>query len=116
MKLPNIFEKEADLKTFRAGEIIFTTGQPADALYAVKEGQVDLLIGDRVIETVGPEGFFGELALLDAEPRSATARAKTDCKLAAINEKQFLFMVGETPFFALMIMRAMAQRLRRSRP
>jgi CRP-like cAMP-binding protein len=49
-----------------------------------------------------------------SQARSANAVAKTDCELTGITEKQFLFMVGETPFFALMVMRGMAKRLRRS--
>ena len=69
--------------------------------------------GPEVIETLGPDGFFGELALVDAAGRSTAARALTDCELAPISEKQFLFMVGETPFFALSVIRGMATRMRR---
>jgi CRP-like cAMP-binding protein len=58
-------------------------------------------------------GFFGEMALIDGGTRSATAIAKTDCKLVPITEKQFLFMVQETPFFALRVMRTLTARLRR---
>lgn len=114
MRLPNIFENEVPLKTFRAGEMIFATGEPADCMYVVKSGRVDLSKGNELIESVGPEGFFGELALVDAGLRSATARARTDCELAPINEKQFLFMVSETPLFSLTVMREMAARLRRA--
>src|SRR5262245_48954191 len=114
VKLPNIFEKESATKAFRAGETIFAVGDPADFMYVVKAGRVEILKDDRVIETVEPDGFFGELALVDAGVRGATARAQTDCVLAPINEKQFLFMVGETPFFSLMVMREMAARLRRT--
>jgi CRP-like cAMP-binding protein len=55
---------------------------------------------------------MGEMALIDSQPRSATAVALTDCSLAVIDEKRFLFMVHETPFFALDIMRILAERLR----
>lgn len=113
MKLPNIFEKTNPPRTFKAGETIFVEGEPADFMYVVKSGKVDLLKGERLLETVGPDGFFGELALIDDAPRSATAKAQSDCELAPIAEKQFLFMVGETPFFSLSVMRAMAVRLRR---
>jgi CRP/FNR family transcriptional regulator, cyclic AMP receptor protein len=114
VKLPNIFEKPDVLKSFTAGQTIFEAGQAADFMYVVKTGKVDLFKDGRLLETVGPEGFFGELALVDNSPRSATAKAQTDCSLAPINEKQFLFMVGETPFFALDIMRGLAVRLRRA--
>jgi CRP-like cAMP-binding protein len=82
-------------------------------LYVVKKGDVDLVIRDQVVETVGEEGFFGELALIDRSPRSATAIAKTDCVLIKIDERQFLYLIQETPFFALIVMRTMAARLRR---
>ena len=114
MKLPNIFEKEAPTRTFRAGELIFAAGEPADTMYVVKAGRVDIVKGQEIIETVGPEGFFGGLALVDSGPRGAAARAQTDCELAPINDKQFQCMIAETPFFSLVVMREMAARLRRS--
>ena len=58
--------------------------------------------------------FFGEMALIDGGIRSASAVAKTDCALVPINEKQFLFMVQETPFFALIVMRTLTARLRQA--
>ena len=114
VKLPNIFDKPGTTKTFRAGDIIFAVGDLADFMYVVKAGKVDILKGDRVLETVGPDGFFGEMALVDSSARSATAKAQTDCELAPITEKQFLFMVGETPFFSLMVLRELVGRLRRA--
>jgi CRP-like cAMP-binding protein len=116
LKLPNIFERGTTPVIFNAGDTIFSEGHPAEVMYAVKRGEAEILKGDRVIETVGPEGFFGELALVDNSPRSATARAKTECELIPINEKNFMFMVGEVPFFSLVVMRKMAERLRRKEP
>lgn len=113
MKLPNIFETPDALVHHRAGETIFSAGEPAEVMYVIKTGQVDIVKNGQTIETVGPEGFFGELALVDKQPRSAGAVAKTDCTLARVTEKQFLFMVGETPFFALNVLRELARRLRR---
>ena len=60
--------------------------------------------------------IFGEMALIDAEPRSGTAIAATDCKLAAIGEKRFLRLIEQTPRFALQIMRVITERLRRTDP
>jgi len=50
-----------------------------------------------------PGGILGEMALIDGSPRSVTMRAKTDCVVAPINEKSFLFLVHETPFFAVAV-------------
>jgi CRP-like cAMP-binding protein len=52
------------------------------------------------------------MALIDNSPRSATAVASTDVVLVPVSEKQFLFLVSQTPFFALMVMRVLARRLR----
>ena len=113
MKLPNIFEKEVVPVSFPAGTVIFREGGLGDSMYVVKSGEVGIYIHDRLVETVGVDGFFGEVVLLDHISRSGTAIAKTDCTLIPINERHFLFMVEETPFFALQVMRVMAARLRR---
>ena len=82
-------------------------------MYVVSSGSVTLSIGDRVVETVGPGGLFGEMALIDLEPRSASAVADTDCELVTIDKRRFWFLVQETPYFAEIVMRVMASRLRR---
>jgi CRP/FNR family transcriptional regulator, cyclic AMP receptor protein len=112
MKLPNIFEKNVVPLFYTAGSTIFEIGQPRDLMFIVQEGEVEIRIGNKVVETVGVDGFFGEMALIDGGTRSATAIAKTDCKLVPINEKQFLFMVQETPFFSLRVMRTLTARIR----
>jgi len=81
-------------------------------MFAIVEGTVEIVRGDAVRETLGAGEFFGEMSLIDKSPRSATARAKTDCRIVAIDEKRFGFMVQQTPFFALEVMRTLAARLR----
>jgi len=67
---------------------------------------------NRVVATLGPDDMFGEMALLDSSPRMATAVATVDTALAVINRHRFLFLVHETPTFALSVMSAMADRFR----
>ena len=69
--------------------------------------------GNRLLETLGDNDIFGEMALIDDEPRNATVVAVTDVTVAPVSEKQFLFLVRHTPFFALRVMRTLAERLRR---
>lgn len=97
-----------------AGTVIFEAGQPGDVMYVVIEGELDVVDGDRVLDTVGEGGIVGEMALIDKQPRSATAIARTDCRLAPVNERRFVFLVHQTPYFALEVMRVMADRLRRT--
>ena len=113
MKLPNIFEKGTETVVFRAGDKIVTEGERGDVMYGIKRGEVEIMKGARVVETLGPDGFFGEMALVDQSPRSASAQAKTECELVPINQKHFTFMVEETPFFSLVVMQKMAERIRR---
>ena len=68
----------------------------------------------KVIKTLAEGDIFGEMALIDRSPRVATARAKTHCEAAAITEKSFLFLVDEMPYFAIFVMRTLADRLRRT--
>jgi CRP/FNR family transcriptional regulator, cyclic AMP receptor protein len=99
-------------RDFKAGEVIFKQGDAAAELFIVQSGEVEIRLGNRHLETVPQYGIFGEMALIDAAPRSATAVALTDVKLVAVGEKQFLFLIGNTPNFALNVMRVMARRLR----
>ena len=99
--------------SYAAGEVIFAEGDRGDAMFVVRTGEVTIERGGRVMETLSGGGVFGEMALIDGSPRSATVRAKTDCEVAPINEKTFLFLLHETPFFAIAVMRTLADRLRR---
>jgi CRP/FNR family cyclic AMP-dependent transcriptional regulator len=114
MKLPNIFEKEVTPLSFSAGTVIFAEGQKRDSMYVVQSGEVESKVQDKPIEVVGADGFFGEMALIDQAARSASAIARTDCTIVPINEKNCLFMVEETPFFAPTIMRTLTSRIRRN--
>jgi CRP-like cAMP-binding protein len=99
-------------RSYKAGETIFKEGDAAEELYVIQSGEVEIHLGNRLLNTLGAKSIFGEMALIDAAPRSATAVAKTDVDLVPIGEKQFLFLVSQTPFFALNVMRVLARRLR----
>jgi CRP-like cAMP-binding protein len=108
-----LLQRAGDAETFQAGETIFAEGDRADRMYMVKSGSVSLTKDGRVLEQAGPGAIFGELALIDRENRSATAAAETDCELASIDKRRFWFLVQQTPYFAELVMRTMADRLRR---
>ncbi len=99
-------------KTFTRGETIFREGDAADCLYVVTEGKVDITLGNRLLKALGEGEIFGEMALIDGAPRSANALARTDVTLIPLNEKQFVFLVCQLPYFALGVMRVLAERLR----
>jgi len=99
-------------RDFKAGDVIFRQGDPAQELFIVQSGEVEIRLGNRVLETLPQYSIFGEMALIDTAPRSATAIAASDAKLVPVSEKQFLFLISNTPYFALNVMCVMARRLR----
>jgi len=106
---------EAPLK-LDPGQVIFAAGDPGEAMFIVRTGSVELRIGETVLETVEQGGIFGELALVDPAPRSATAVAGSDCSLVLVDAAAFSDLVRRVPALALEVMKVMARRLRRTNP
>lgn len=107
------FNDEQERVSFAAGQTIFEIGDEGHEMYVVIEGQVDVIINSKVIETIEPGGIFGELALINSSPRSASVVARSDCRLMPINEQRFFSLVQEFPSFSLQVMKIMAERIRR---
>lgn len=112
MKLPQIFSNPVNIRSFVQGASIFNIGDDSGEMYVVQSGEVDIVLNGQVVETIGPEGFFGEISLIDETTRTADAVARTDCRLLPVNRHHFLYMVEEMPQFALHVMKGMADRLR----
>lgn len=108
-----IFKYEKSVEYYAVGDTIFQAGDDGHYMYVIQDGEVEVVADGSVIDTVGPGGIFGEMALIDRSPRSATVRAKTDCRVVPIDEAKFMNHVHRTPFFALQVMRIMNDRLRR---
>ena len=84
-----------------------------DCLYVVHTGRVDVITFGTLLESVGPNGIFGEMAMIDDGPRSAAALTSEPTELAVVDKTTFLTLVREEPEFALRVMRVLAQRIRR---
>src|SRR3954451_16310621 len=111
-KVREIFRNNEEIRTVTAGTVIFSTGETGSEMYGIVSGEVELRLGDDTIAVLGPDEGFGEMALIDSSPRMATAVATADSELAVISQRLFLFLVHETPMFALHVMSCMADRLR----
>ncbi|MCC5616085.1 Crp/Fnr family transcriptional regulator [Nostoc sp. CHAB 5836] len=109
----SIFQKQPDPKVFLAGQVIFEEGQPGDQMYGILEGEVDILVNGKVVETIDPGEVFGVGVLVGVKNRTYTAIAKGDCKLVFLDERRFLFAVQETPMFAIEVMKSYSERLSR---
>lgn len=97
---------------YAAGARIFLADEDGDCMYLVRSGRVNIVAHGTVVESIGPGGLFGEMALIDGSPRSATAVAIDACELIAVDKSTFLQFVAQSPDFALHVMRLLVVRLR----
>jgi CRP-like cAMP-binding protein len=100
------------LRSYAAGERVFVEGDDGSAMYLVRSGRVSITTYGTVLESVGPDGIFGEMSLIDGSPRSATAVATESTEVAPIDARAFAHLVRQDPDFALRVMRLLARRLR----
>ena len=108
-----LFGRERNVVSLKSGDTLFRKDDAASNMYVVLSGELRIGDGNVVYERVSAGGIVGEMALIDHAPWSATVTAVTDCTLAEIDEKRFLFLAQQTPSFALNVMRLMSHRLRR---
>lgn len=101
------------VKSLEAGEKVFLEDDTGAHMYLVLRGKVSILTYGSVLENVGAQGTFGEMALIEDAPRSATAMALEPTDVAVIDKAAFLELVRLEPDFSLYVMRLLAGRLRR---
>jgi CRP-like cAMP-binding protein len=115
MQTFEFLRREPEIRDYKKGQTIFKQGDPgSDCMFGVVEGAIDIQVGTEIVERVLPTAVFGEMALIDQRPRSATAVAAVDSRLAVIDKKRFLRLVEQTPHFAIHMMQVITERLRRA--
>jgi CRP-like cAMP-binding protein len=108
-----VFAREAcPVIDVRAGTTVFQLGEPGASMYVILSGRIDMVNGDRVIESLGAQQAFGMMSLIDALPRTATAQVTEDAQLAVIDRKKYQFMLHELPSFAVFLIQTLANRVR----
>lgn len=110
----HLLDRDPNFVILPAGTVIFQAGDHGDKMYAVLAGAVDILVNGKVVDTIEAGGIFGEMALIEKLPRSATATVRTEAKLVEVDRNRFLFMVQQTPFFSLQLLSIVTDRLRRA--
>lgn len=107
-----MFRGASSTRSLGTDEVLFRSGEPGNEMFGVISGSMELRQGTRVVQRVGPGATFGELAIVDDGPRTLDAVAVEPTEVAVIGRRDFLFLVGETPTFAIDVMRSMAHLIR----
>ncbi len=110
-------EAEGHVRNFAANEVIFSAGDPGDGFYVVESGMVRIsaVVGrnePRVLARIGPGDFFGEMAVVDDAPRSATATTEVETRAFFLGRDKLLRLLEQRPNLALNIIREFSGRMR----
>ncbi len=113
--MPSIeaFKHDPSALQLGAGQTVFEEGAAGNEMYVVVAGEVELRLGDRLLDVAGPGQMFGEMALVDHVTRSASAITRTAATIVPVDRRRFLYLIQNTPYFAIEVMKTMADRLRR---
>ena len=107
-----LFANNPDIVRVAAGQTLFKANDEGHLMYVLTAGTAEVIVNNRVVETLQHGNIVGEMGLVSPGPRSATVLATSDCEFVAVDEKRFHYLVQQTPFFATQVMRVLAERLR----
>ena len=112
MSFFELFSNHPHLINIDAGQSLFNEGDDGHKMYVLTTGEAEVIVNNRVVDRLQHGNLVGEMSLISPGPRSASVLATTNCQFVAIDEKRFLFLVQQAPYFATQVMRTLAERLR----
>ncbi len=112
MNAANLFNHEPNTTDLAAGEYLFKEGDAGDCMYVLLEGEMNVIVGDKVVETSSRGALLGEMALIDHSPRGASVVATSPSRLAKVDERRFNVIIQQNPFFAKHVMKVLVDRIR----
>jgi CRP/FNR family transcriptional regulator, cyclic AMP receptor protein len=115
-KLLHTLAATASDRSYNAGDVIVRQDEKAVRFYLVTEGKVEVERSGKVVATLGPGQYFGEMALLDEEPRTATVKAASRARCVVLYSWEFWSSVGKDPEAMRSLLRETVRRLRGSVP
>jgi CRP-like cAMP-binding protein len=107
-----LFSNHPHIINIDAGQSLFNEGDDGHKMYVLTTGEAEVIVNNRVVDRLQHGNLVGEMSLISPGPRSASVLATTNCQFVAIDEKRFLFLVQQAPYFATQVMRTLAERLR----
>jgi CRP/FNR family cyclic AMP-dependent transcriptional regulator len=112
MPVKSVFINARVQRTLQAGDVVFNEGDAGTEMFGIVSGAIELIRGGHPVARIGEGETFGELAIVTKAPRNLTAVAVEPTVIAAIDEHAFLYLVHETPTFAIQVMRSMADLIK----
>jgi CRP-like cAMP-binding protein len=107
------YQKTAAIQEYEKGQCIFRTGDPGDYVGVLLSGMIEIRKGQKSISVGETGSIFGEMGLIDRQPRAADVFASSYCKVMEIREGQFLSLLDKNPQFSLYLMRMLTERIRK---
>ena len=102
----------AEVQEGPAGEVLARVGDPGDRFFVIVDGAARIEVSTQKHHRIGPGEFFGEMSLLDGEPRSATVIADTAVRLLVIHRRDFVTLLREVPALTQQMLVTLCQRVR----
>lgn len=112
MNFASIFSHEPTRQTFAEGDVLIRQGESNDKLFIILEGEVEVRVGGRQVATLKAGDLFGELSLLDHEPASGDVVATGTGAFVTLDERRFVVVSQQNPFFTLALLRVVGAKLR----
>ena len=109
-----LFRNHPNARAYARDTPVFREGDLGDTMFAIKSGRVAIIVNGSVVDELGAGDIFGEMALLERQPRTASAVAQEDSELVEIDRTQFYLLVKQNPHFALQLLQLFSERLRRA--
>jgi CRP/FNR family cyclic AMP-dependent transcriptional regulator len=108
------FNKFSEAESFEAGEVIIEEGHSDNTIFVIRSGEAQVVHKGELLATLGEGELFGEMALIDNMPRSATVIALTDVVVIPVNRDHFYVLLQKMPVFGATVMHLISSRLRRA--
>lgn len=112
MDFASLFRNEPTRQTFGEGETLIRGGDDNDKMFIILSGELEVKVGGRIVATLKEGDVFGELSMIDKEPASGDVVATMPGEFVTLDERRFLSVSQQNPFFTMGLLRLLSRKLR----